>query len=140
SWLYIVRWRSPAEYVGAGTGDEYRQLVQYLRSNHAGNRILLLFEHRLAYLPAGAEIATPYFQTKYLIDEENPTRTAVDQQWRDLGIDLLVITNRPLGPDVSTRWLEKQQAMVENIQPLIDDSRLKTIYRTADYSVLRLEK
>jgi hypothetical protein len=140
SWLYVIRWRTPLEYVTAGTTKDYGQLLTYLRNNHSDDRILLLFEHRLAYLPSGAEIATPYFQTRYLAREDNSTTNEIAESWQNLGVDLIVITNRPVGPDVLNQWLEKQQLLVEKIQPLVDGSRLKAVCRTADYSVLQLEK
>jgi len=94
----------------------------------------------LAYLPSGAEIATPYFQTKYLAREENSTTNEIAESWQNLGVDLIVIANRPVGPDVLNHWLEKQQLLVEKIQPLVDGARLKAVYMTADYSVLQVEK
>ena len=109
--LCVLKIRTPIDYIRDGVGDSYAELALQLQAtNKPDDKVISLFEHRLAYLPRGIEIATPYFQTKYFVDAAN--HSSADEIHRALVENLIskvVFALTPMGPDVSPSCIELQQ-------------------------------
>ncbi|MFO0088969.1 MAG: hypothetical protein ACK52L_24125 [Pirellula sp.] len=140
SWLCVLKVFSPIDYIRDGVGDSYTALAIYLHSEvpHE-DKIVTLFEHRLAYLPLGVEIATPYFQTKYFAPPQIPTSAqSIMEHLREHEVKYLVLTPTPAGPDVSTRFIDAQQEWFRGIDECIASDKLKVVWRSENHVVAQV--
>jgi hypothetical protein len=63
SWLEVLGKIKTADYLYTGTGDYYLKAVQAISDlTPADAEILLLYEHRLLYIPRKCRIGTPFLQ------------------------------------------------------------------------------
>ena len=137
SWLCVLKVFSPIDYIRDGVGDSYTELAAYLHSEIPRDaKVVTLFEHRLAYLPPGVEIATPYFQTKYFAPPEIPSSSErILEQLKQHGVKYVVLTLTPAGPDVSQRFIDAQQNWFRGIDECLANGNLKVVWRSEHHAV-----
>ncbi len=137
SWLCVLRVFAPIDYIRDGVGDSYTELAVYLHTEvPRDSKVVTLFEHRLAYLPPGVEIATPYFQSKYFTQAAIPASTDyILEQLRQQRVKYVVLTMTPAGPDVSQRFIAAQQEWFRGIDSSIASGELKVIWRSENHAV-----
>lgn len=141
SWLCVLKVRTPVDYIRDGVTDSYTELAIYLHESIPNDaKIVSLFEHRLAYLPRGVEIATPYFQVKYFRSPAEQTAENLMAELREQGIRYVVLTTSPLGPDVSANRIADQQEWFRNIDQCIARGQLKVNWRSEQHAVAEVEK
>lgn len=140
SWLCVMKIRQPVDYIRDGIAEDgYVELAEYLHQHLLpDDRVVTLFEHRLAYLPLQVEIGTPYFQSKYFVDAENASSESIMAELRNNGVNYLVITANPIGPDVSSRYIQSQQDWYRKLDRCIADGSLQVIWRSGDYAVAQV--
>ena len=141
SWLCVMKIRSPIDYIRDGVGDSYAELALYLHSEiPSDEKVLTIFEHRLAYLPAGVEIATPYFQHKHFANPES--QASADElfsHFKQHDIKYVVLTLTPLGPDVSQQYIEAQRRWFRGIDECIATGKLKVVWRSESHVVTQVQ-
>ena len=137
SWLCVLKIFSPIDYIRDGVGDSYTELAAYLYSEIPRDaKVVTLFEHRLAYLPPGVEIATPYFQTKYFTPPEIPSSSErILEHLKEQGVKYVVLTLTPVGPDVSQRFIDAQQEWFRGIDECLSSGGLKVVWRSEHHVV-----
>lgn len=137
SWLCVLRIFSPIDYIRDGVGDSYTELAAYLYSEIPRDaKVVTLFEHRLAYLPPGVEIATPYFQTKYFAPPEIPSSSErILEHLKEHGVKYVVLTLTPAGPDVSQRFIDAQQEWFRGIDECLSNGGLKVVWRSEHHVI-----
>lgn len=90
------------------TGDDYLPACEWLKAFAKNGKILILFEERTLYLPAGTEIGTPLFQGKYFRDL-NFTPEAVLQEIRKHNIQTVYLRLPVNNPDLLPVMLQQYQ-------------------------------
>ncbi len=142
SWLCVLKIRTPIAYIRDGIQEDgYIELTEYLHQQlGASDRALSLFEHRLAYLPAQVEIGTPYFQSKYFTNAKVQTPQAIIDELRTHGVNHLIITARPIGPDISNSYIQSQQVWYQTLDRCIADGSLTVIWKSGDYAVAKVNE
>jgi hypothetical protein len=139
SWLSVCRLLPATDYVRDGTGDSYAELSAFLWENgRPEDRLITLFEHRLAYLPPQVEIATPYFQTKYFQHPQDQTASDIAAELVANEIQLVIFTERLIGPDIAGDYAALQQNWFRGIDQCIADGRLKIVWRGEYHAVARV--
>lgn len=142
SWLCVLKIRTPIEYIRDGIQEDgYIELTEYLHQQLGVNdKALSLFEHRLAYLPSQVQIGTPYFQSKYFANAKMQTSQAIIDDLHAHGINYLIITARPIGPDISSNFIQWQQEWYQRLDGCITDGWLTVIWSSGDYAVAKVNE
>ena len=131
SWLCVLKVRTPLDYIRDGVSDSYAELAIYMHEHMpADAKMVSLFEHRLAYLPPGVEIATPYFQTQHFRSPASQSAQSLMAELRDKQIQYVILTTSPLGPDVSPARIEAQQIWFRCVDQCIDSGQLKIVWKS----------
>jgi hypothetical protein len=138
SWLCALKIRQPVEYIRDGIQEDgYIELTEFLSENlQPDDKVLSLFEHRLAYLPLQVEIGTPFFQSKYFTNAQSATTESILTELRSNNIKYLIITQHLIGPDVSSNYKEAQQDWYRLIDQCIAEGSLQVIWRSGEYAVV----
>lgn len=140
SWLCVFKVRTPVDYIRDGVTDSYTELAIYLHESIPTDaKIVSLFEHRLAYLPRGVEIATPYFQVKYFRSPADQTAENLLEELREHDIRYVVLTTTPLGPDVSSNRIADQQQWFRNIDQCVASGKMQVIWKSEQHAVAEMK-
>ncbi|MFO0943284.1 MAG: hypothetical protein U0930_21325 [Pirellulales bacterium] len=140
SWMCILEVRQPVEYIRDGIQEDgYIELTEFLKENiQSDDKVLSLFEHRLAYLPRQIEIGTPFFQSKYFTNANGATTESTLAELRSNNINFLIITHHLIGPDISSSYKDVQQNWYRLIDQCIAEGTLQIIWRSGEYAVVRV--
>jgi hypothetical protein len=106
--LTIGTKQSELDLLYGRTGDDYLPACEYLKAAAKNGKILILFEERTLYLPAGTEIGTPLFQGKYFRDLQF-TPEAVLQEIRKHDIRTVYLRLPVNNPDLLPEMLQQYQ-------------------------------
>ncbi len=140
SWLCVLKVRTPVDYIRDGVSDSYAELTIEMHERLPTDaKIISLFEHRLAYMPAGVEIATPYFQTKYFADPAAETPESFLAELHTHNIQYVVLTTNPLGPDISARHIESQQQWFRNVDACLANGQLKVVWKSEFHAIASVQ-
>lgn len=141
SWLCVIGVRTPAEYIRDGVGDGYSELTVFAHEKlDGGEKVVTLFEHRLAYLPKSIEIATPFFQAKYFrAAQKNSNPESIIAELKAQQVKYVIFTGKPPTPDVSPKHIELQQQWFQAFDQCIADGKLKVVWRSYEHAVVSVE-
>ena len=106
--LTIGTKQSELDLLYGRTGDDYLPACEWLKAVANNGKILLLFEERTLYLPAGTEIGTPLFQGKYFRDL-NFTPEAVLKELQNHDIRTVYLRLPVNNPDLLPEMLKQYQ-------------------------------
>ncbi len=142
SWLCVLKIRTPIDYIRDGVHDSYAELSLFLHERvSAEDKVISIFEHRLAYLPSSVEIATPYFQSKYFRDpQQQSTPEQIVAEFRKHEIRYVVFTSQPPTPDISNSHIELQQQFFQGFDQCIAEGSLKVVWRSEFHAVVEVVK
>jgi hypothetical protein len=140
SWLCVLKIRTPIDYIRDGVHDSYAELSLFLQERiSAEDKVVTIFEHRLAYLPSSVEIATPYFQSKYFRDPQlQSTPEKIVAEFRKHQIRYVVFTSQPPTPDISNSHIEHQQQFFQGFDQCIAEGSLKVVWRSEFHAVVEV--
>ncbi len=139
SWETVFgRW-SWGESLDDATQGKYLGMLAALDQTPADARILMLFEHRLLYVPRPAQIATPYFQERWCMPPEDfATAEAFLTQLTRNGITHVVLAKSPVGPDWSPEFWEKSQPVLRGIEAALQKKQLRVVWEAEHHLLLEI--
>jgi len=120
-WRYLFDAKvSRADFVYSATGPGYLPAVEMAyRLVPPGRKLVLIFDHRTAYFPAGTELGTPFVQRRYFTPLPADA-TALASECRAKQVEYLLVLLTPHHPDrvpqyfqpalAIPRWLEELRA------------------------------
>lgn len=140
SWLCVLKLRTSIDYIRDGVHDSYAELSLFLHERiSAEDKVVSIFEHRLAYLPGSVEIATPFFQSKYFPDPPQQSRPEqIVAEFHKHQIRYVVFTSQPPTPDISNSHIELQQQFFQGFDQCIAEGRLKFVWRSEFHAVVEV--
>ena len=141
SWLHVLRLRSTTDYLLDGVGDSYAELSSFLHEHvRQDEKVISLFEHRVTFLPPQTQIATPFFQASFFCQSlTQPDSQTIFRELQDRRVKYIVLTPKPLGPDVSASHIEQQQTWFHQFDQLIVSGKLKIIWKSEEHAVAELQ-
>lgn len=139
SWLCAAKVRAPVDYILDGVGDSYAELATHLHLNsQPTDKMISLFEHRLAYLPSTVEIATPYFQTKYFQNPTNQTADEILDELKQHEVSHVIFAINPVGPDLSPQRFELQRTWFRGIDECIAKGHLRLVWKSEHHAIVEV--
>lgn len=140
SWETLIGVWSRTEWVDDTLRDQYVSLTKAIdQRTPLDARILLVFEHRGLYVPRKSTVGTPYFQPFGLSPPEkfdNPD--AILRYLTVNGFSHVVFSSRPIGPDQSGFWWNRQEPLFQGIEACISSKKLLVDWALEPYFLLRV--
>jgi hypothetical protein len=142
SWMTALGVIHSRDYVNESTDKVYLPLVEALETHTPPEaKIMVLFEHRLFYLPRRAVIGTPFFQEAgFTPPEQYEQPEKLMQRLADDGITHVVITNAPAGPDQVPGWIERMEKFLPCFGQCERQGTLKIIWQSERYVLLAVQQ
>jgi hypothetical protein len=142
SWMAVFGQMRRVDYVHNLTDYGYLPTIQAIEAYiPAGERILLLFEHRSLYIPRPCRIGTPLFQEGPFSPPQQFTKAAeVLSQLRNEGILHIVMTKASAGPDHAPGSFERQQLLIRGLQECLQNGDLMAVWECDSHVILRVRE
>lgn len=127
-----------AEGLNDATRGKYVPLLQAVAEQTPPDaRLLLVFEHRLLYLPRETQIGTPFFQERwFMLPGDFMSAEPVLAQLRSGDITHLVIAKSPVGPDWSPEFFERSQPIFRGLEAAMQTKQITLVWESDDYLLL----
>jgi hypothetical protein len=140
SWSQLIGRTKKTDYVNTGTSNNFLPGVDaVMHLTPENSKLMVLFEHRILYIPRKTVIATPYFQEKYFTPIENYTSDSVlENEIVKSEAEYLLVAINPEGPDELPEYLEKQKEFIRRLSSLVPRGKLKEIWRSQQYSLFKI--
>ena len=142
SWLTVLGLVSRTDYVNVSTDRDYLPLVQSVAEHTPPDaKLMLLFEHRGFYLPRSYIIGTPFFQEAGFTPPEHfADASRVMDVLSSSQFTHVILTSKPTGPDQPQEWLDRLEPFFAGFQQLVDQEKLRPIWRSERYLLFELTK
>ena len=135
SWQAACGRLKTVDYLYTSTGEHYLPMVEAVFNHTPENaKLMLLFEHRLLYLPRRAVIGTPFFQEAVFTPPETvETPDAMLAALNAARVSHVLVGVEHVDPDRIPEYVDRWLGLIQHLGKLADRGQIAAVWRSKGF-------